>query len=183
MATEGTLGGRQKADIKYNAFMDQSGEQKALERRSQEFREDYDNLLTAPRAYSGTHELGHVMTSTMEDPDNETQAIIQHKSNSISNDILKNAAGWNAYSKNIMSYDDVTKLAYTEHTYGNGQVIKSIDPRGSKWHKGRKHTSKYGSENPSEMFGEAVADVSAFWRFSYSFMSSMLIGLASLPWA
>ncbi len=161
MATAGTLGGRHKAYITYNAFMDKAGKDMDEQRKSAEFEDSWKNLLTAPRAYAGTHELGHVLTSTLEDPDNEDQAIIQHKSNSISNDLLKKASGWNAWQKNIMSYDDVTKVAYHEHTFGNGQEIKTIDPRGSNWHKGLKHTSYYGSENPSEMFAEAVADVYA----------------------
>ena len=161
MATGGTLGGRQKAYLKYNAFKDKKGDDMDMERRAAESKDKYHNLLTAPRAYAGTHEMGHILTSTLEDPEDEDLAFMQHKSCAISNDLLKKAAGWNAYSKNIMSYDDVSNMKYKEHEFGNGKTFKTIDPKGSKWHKGRQHTSVYGADNPSEMFGEAVADVYA----------------------
>ena len=160
MGTQGVLGGRQKAPISYNAFMDKRGEKEDEERRLDEFDDRWHNKLMAPRAYAGTHELGHVLTSTLEDPENETEARIQHKYSLISDKFLQNATGWNGFKNSKMSYEDVSNQKYKEIELNSGRTIRTLDTRANAWHK-NKHTSYYGSDSASEFFAEAVSDVYA----------------------
>ena len=135
---------------------------------------DKHNGSTAPRAYVGTHEEGHILISLLEDSEDDDRAMNQHNSfkiesdmlNDIVNDIQNDAGGKDAEGRNILTDKELGNLQYKDQTFKKNQTFKMIDLQKSKWYKkGNKsklpHTSRYGATNPAEMFAEAVADVYA----------------------
>ena len=158
MATDGSLAGRRKATIYYNAHMDRKGAEE--ERDLKDWDAQHHNKLNAHRDYAGTHELGHVMASTLQDPENEIEAIVQQTYGLVEDQMLRKATGWNAYQKKLINFEDATNVKYASKTLNNLREIKTIDPSASGWDK-KGYTSRYGAENPAEFFAEAVSDVYA----------------------
>ena len=156
MGTDSTLGNRRKAKMYYNAWMDRRGGED--ERRTWDNRSRWDNLLLAPRDYAGTHELGHVMASTLQDPENETEAILQQNFNLVENSMLQKAAT-QTYMNNKMPFDDISNMKRKEISTKR-RDFSVIDPTASRLDK-KGYTSNYGADNPSEFFAEAVSDVYA----------------------
>ena len=156
MGTDSTLGNRRKAKMYYNAWMDRRGGED--ERRTWDNRSRWDNLLLAPRDYAGTHELGHVMASTLQDPENETEAILQQNFNLVENSMLQKAAT-QTYMNNKMPFDDISNMKRKEISTKR-RDFSVIDPTASGLDK-KGYTSNYGADNPSEFFAEAVSDVYA----------------------
>ena len=128
------------------------------ERRTWDNRSRWDNLLLAPRDYAGTHELGHVMASTLQDPENETEAILQQNFNLVENSMLQKAAT-QTYMNNKMPLDDISNMKRKE-ILTKRRDFSVIDPTASGLDK-KGYTSNYGADNPSEFFAEAVSDVYA----------------------
>ena len=159
MATDSTLGNRRKATIFYNAHMDRKGAEEEREHMNWQARRK--NKFNAPLDYAGTHELGHVLASTLQDPENETEAIRQGHFNQVESSLLRGAAN-TAYFKNKMSIFDRNKLSETEktHDFIKGKELKEVDPQAAGLFEAG-HTSEYGAENPAEFFAEAVSDVYA----------------------
>ena len=156
MGTDSTLGNRKKATMYYNAWMDRRGGED--ERRVWDSKSRWDNLLLAPRDYAGTHELGHVMASTLQDPEDEMEAVVQQKFNLVENKMLQSAAT-QTYMKNKMPYDDISNIK-REEISTKSRSFSVIDPAASKLDK-KGYTSTYGADNASEFFAEAVSDVYA----------------------
>ena len=156
MGTDSTRGYRKKATFYYNAWMDRRGAED--ERRTWDNRSRWDNLLLAPRDYAGTHELGHVMASTLQDPENETESLVQQNFSLIENSMLQSAAN-KSYMNNKMSFDDISNMK-REQISTKRRDFSVINPEKSGFAK-KGYTSKYGADNPSEFFAEAVSDVYA----------------------
>ena len=158
MGTDSTLGGRRKATIYYNAHMDRAGEAGENERSLMDFKARH-NGFNAHRDYAGTHELGHVMASTLQDPENETEAILEQHYNLVEDKMLRSVINGPGWSKGLINFEQIGNLKY-EQISTRSHDFKVLNPKASKLDQAG-HTSKYGADSPAEFFAEAVSDVYA----------------------
>lgn len=155
MGTRGTLGYRHKADIEYNAWMDRKGAEE--ERQHMDWKARHKNLLNAHRDYAGTHELGHVLASTLLDPENRSLAVDQNIFMEPESKMLINAAS-EAYLHRGLPYEQAD--VKTKKIDTKTKTWTLANPKASGFYE-HNQTSKYGSSDPSEFFAEAVSDVYA----------------------
>ena len=155
MGTSGTLGYRHKADFEYNAWMDRKGAED--ERAHMDWKSQYKNLLNAHRDYAGTHELGHVLASTLLDPENRSQAVDENIFMQPESKMLQRAAS-EAYLHHGLPYE--LAGVKTKEIYSKTKSYTLANPKASGFYENNQ-TSKYGASNPSEFFAEAVSDVYA----------------------
>ena len=73
MSTYGTRGGVQLAEFHYNKIEDKAGLWGDLERGIED-----EEVHISPRDYHGTHELGHVMASTLIEGSGNRQGLYQN---------------------------------------------------------------------------------------------------------
>jgi len=78
MSTIGTRGGSQLATFEYNKKTDAEGIWGDLERGIDDEKNKKDHFHISPRDYHGTHELGHVMASTLIKSDGERAKLYQN---------------------------------------------------------------------------------------------------------
>lgn len=157
MGTEGALGYRHKATMHYNAWMDRRGQEGEDERDYMDWDARHHNKLMAHRDYAGTHELGHVLASTLLDPEDEMQAIGDNAYNQKESGMLRGAAS-QAYMHNGLPMDYAS--VKTKETFTKKNVWEEADPGATGFAK-IGQTSEYGAKNASEFFAEAVSDVYA----------------------
>lgn len=157
MGTEGTLGYRHKATMHYNAWMDRQGQEGESERDYKDWDARHHNILMAHRDYAGTHELGHVLASTLLDPEDEMQAIGDNAYHQPESRMLRGAAS-QAYMHNGLPMDYAS--VKTKETFTKKNVWEEADPAATGFAK-IGQTSEYGSKDASEFFAEAVSDVYA----------------------
>ena len=157
MATTGTLGYRHKATMHYNAWMDRQGPQGESERDHMDWDARHHNKLMAHRDYAGTHELGHVLASTLLDPEDEMQAIGDNAYHQPESRMLRGAAS-QAYMHNGLPMDYAS--VKTKQTFTKKNVWEEADPAATGFAK-IGQTSEYGTKDASEFFAEAVSDVYA----------------------
>jgi hypothetical protein len=117
----------------------------------------YHNKLMAHRDYAGTHELGHVLASTLLDPEDEMQAIGDNAYHQPESRMLRGAAS-QAYMHNGLPMDYAN--VKTKETFTKKNVWEEADPGATGFAK-IGQTSEYGAKDASEFFAEAVSDVYA----------------------
>ena len=71
MSTSTTRGGIRKSDFDYNAAPDREGPEGEAYRAEQDLLDEKDHFHISPRAYHGTHELGHTMASLLTESDGQ----------------------------------------------------------------------------------------------------------------
>ena len=162
MGAVGNYGGLQKAELHYNAYWDTA---EGSEKRDKEFASHKNRYLTGNKDFAGTHELGHVLASTLIDQKDEVEANREQNAGLHESIILDKVLS----NKEIMpeaDYQNLTK--YTKEDWEKskspkgtpGLVLGGINTRKSKlFQKG--YTSYYGADNPTEFFAEAFHDVYA----------------------
>lgn len=155
MGTQGTLGYRRKAYFQYNAWMDRKGAEEERDRMDRKARRN--NLLLAHRDYAGTHELGHVLASTLLESENKSDAIAENLFAQPESKMLR-AAATEAYLHHGLPYEQADVKNKKIQT-----AVKTwhvADPKRSGFFKNNQ-TSDYGADDPAEFFAEAVSDVYA----------------------
>ena len=159
MATTQTVGLHQKAPLYYNAFLD-SDDPEAVQKR-QKYTEDMqkNNYSTGASLDTvGTHELGHVLSSTLNEAEGMDEATwIQNRSI-----VEHNIIDFVFRSGSVISPDEYIKLRRFKQDgkFANG---KKANAGQIKMHKNgfmtNGLTSLYGTDSPAEFFAEAFHDV------------------------
>ena len=164
MATDGSVGGRDKIDFSYNAYQDREGDEGAAARAKTLAEDLKAKRYNAPNLdYAGTHEMGHGLASLLPDSGDRIQDLIDQNNGVNEADIIRKVAEDTdvltpAQKKDIKYYDKNQKIR------GKIPVLKGqIDTENSKFFK-NKHTSRYGRTAPVEMFAESFHDVYANGR-------------------
>lgn len=160
MGTKATIGLRYKAPFYYNPF-DDSNDPEAVESRSRLINNIKNHTYSTGTIDTiGTHELGHVLASTLNDRQSDVKALEAQLKSEIETELIESVLK----SGKVIKKDDYKNLKRHEQNGRNGN--KTFAPKGQIimnqnkfWHNG--HTSDYGTESPAEFFGEAVNDVYA----------------------
>ncbi|MBQ6520768.1 MAG: DUF4157 domain-containing protein [Anaerolineaceae bacterium] len=161
MSEEGSVGGRDKIGISYNAHMDRKGQEGEAEREKYRKEDLQIRRFNAPNTnYAGTHELGHGLASLLPNSGSRTQDLIDQNTGKNEADIIKTVVD----TKNVLDdreKKDVKQYYKDQKIKGVLPVLKGqIDTKNSKFYENNQ-TSKYGSTAPVEMFAEAFHDVYA----------------------
>ena len=161
MSEEGSVGGRDKIGISYNAHMDRKGQEGEAEREKYRKEDLQIRRFNAPNTnYAGTHELGHGLASLLPNSGSRTQDLIDQNTGKNEADIIKTVVD----TKNVLDdreKKDVNQYYKDQKIKGVLPVLKGqIDTKNSKFYENNQ-TSKYGSTAPVEMFAEAFHDVYA----------------------
>jgi len=157
-----TFGGREKAQLHYNAFYDTD---QGRAKRDQELGKWGPGYFSGNIHFAGTHELGHVLASTLIDTDSDTEASRLQNSNynesAIMESVLKDPEVMPPeYYQNLNRYTDkdVEKMRTDR---GTPRVVKGAIHSKTNGLFTNGYTSRYGAETPGEFFAEAFHDVYA----------------------
>ena len=186
MSTDGTRGGERPAEFQYNKRVDEDSIWADLERDIRDEQNKTNPFHISPGQYHGTHELGHAMASTLIESNGQlekwfrTENFSQRKQRrergeqmpdykvdagmGMSKQIEEERKGLRESNilENVLAKNkDQMKKLYNPQIFSFGDETDShlkgmISTRS--FHKSGM-TSEYGSQNASEMFAEAVADV------------------------
>ncbi len=160
MSVDPTVGGRDKAIIKYNAYHDREGDE-AENQRKKELEADLNlKRFNSPNYdFAGTHEMGHVLSSLLLDNGDRTQDLIDENTGKNEDSIIKEVIE----NKNVLTPDQKKDIQYHEKNtnYKTYPLLKGqVDTQKSKLYQNGL-TSLYGSVAPVETFAEAFHDVYA----------------------
>ena len=162
MGAIGTFGGRKKASLHYNAMYDTEA---GKPRRDKELNKWGPGYFTGNTDFAGTHEMGHVLASTLIHADSNKQASWIQNTHYNESRILKS----------VLSNPEIMPPEYFSNLnrYTKKDVEKTRSPQGSDTvvegaiHTKKNglfkngYTSRYGAETPGEFFAEAFHDVYA----------------------
>ena len=160
MGAVGNYGGIRKARLQYNANWDT---QEGSKKRDKFLAAQGPGFFNGNLDFAGTHELGHVLGSTLIDTKDEAKAYSEQVAGIAEYKILDSVL-----QKNLPAGDYEKLTRYTEKDQENSKTVTGaptvlkgmIDTRINKFY-GNGHTSGYGTENHSEFFAEAFHDVYA----------------------
>ncbi len=159
MGTTQTVGLHEKAAIMYNAFKDSNDPEGIQKRNETNDKIKNGNFSTGLSVDTvGTHELGHVLTSTLNDEKNSDKALDAQFKFRVEADLIDSVLK----NRNVISKADYEQL--DRHEANGLQVNGRPAPKGQivMWNnkfKENNHTSIYGIESPGEFIGEAFHDV------------------------
>jgi hypothetical protein len=160
MSVDPTVGGRDKAIIKYNAYHDREGDEAENERKK-DLEEDIKvkRFNSSSYDFAGTHEMGHVLSSLLLDSGDRTTDLIDENTGKNEDSIIKEVIN----NKNVLTDKQKGDIQYHQKdtNYKNYPLLKDqIDTQNSKLFKNGL-TSRYGAVAPVETFAEAFHDVYA----------------------
>lgn len=186
MSTTGSRGGKRNVEFEYNKRADQAGIQGDLDRAARNESNEKDNFHISPVQYHGTHELGHGLASMLVENTGEREALYrntkaherivkrskgekfpvyggnpQGMSNQIAEEVY--ALPENDMLESVLAKDHYKMMSRyginSVNTYVKNSATHLKEQVSTKNFADIGMTSVYGSQNASEMFAEAVADV------------------------
>ena len=157
MSAGNTYGGTRKAGLQYGSLWDRWGIFGSLARFVSNTWDNLTGYSSAPDEYTGNHELGHVLESTLLDPKNKDAAKEDWRNHATSNAMLQRVLSYGT----VLTPQEKKQIKLHEQSQPDKRIVAGqVDLEGSQLQQ-KGITSGYGMSNAGEAIAEAFADVYA----------------------